>query len=1327
MPTTYDAWRQARLEILSGESEEESARAFVETIGPSLLQELSRGAARGVGHMIEGVGAAMRILGGEEAGKRALDLGKAIVEEFPRHPELIGNLVDNPGLLGDINWWAGGIGEAVPMLVGGGGVALGARTAGLGVRGASLVGGVTAGATEGLPLYNELVDEQGLGRGEATARSLLNAAAVTGLNAIPLARALTPAASGLRPALGKAVGTGLAEGITEFAEEPVEALLDPQGDIGESIKAGLTVAPIAAVTGAGIGLAGSIADQPAPTPEQMNAALTQGGPAAGMSIRGVNEPDASSNLDASTGVDGSIPAYSPTPLERALENDTETGWLVSDKEVKYEPIESLPTEVDTKIEGGVSLAELIGPDNQIIKDYPRLGTTNVRAMTEEERLLPEAKDGFELTSNDILLDSSRAPTEQGAALRQAVQDRIAFDEDLVGDDPGAEYKNRLRNPAPRAAYNFPNLTVNRDTVQDLGARKRQAHTEATTDLAIEPIRSESTKPTDEAINEQVEELAEQSAKRDAVRANPESAGSSPSKQFVEDAARGTPEPRPISGPPAGVVETPRGPVIGNKAAALDDPLLKRYGEWSDFSEATVLASELAKEVEMKRAPKVKTNTDVHNEFIATIENELGLQDMHNTLMKTNSVASINEQTIYKLMTFWNTAKNNYITRVREYKENPTEESEQKLAWARNSAAKARALIEDASKIAGRSLQLLKADAKFRQGELDAILSAGENPSALMEIDRRFRRATVLDIFIEIWSSFLLSNPVTWTVNLLSNQVTLWTIDAEMLLAAGLAASKGDRAAARAAMAYVGQGVLKNGWKGIQEGKNAFVTEQEFLDTKGKIDSERYRALSSQALNLNPRGRTGVAIDKHIGPTVRIPFRVLMAEDAYFKHMLYQKRLYYEGALKFAKQNPKLKGDAYRVAFEKFMKEEIDDIKKHPDIHRAAKQHAEYGTYNNDNGVVGQALSRVARHLPLVRLIFPFIRTPLNIIRFSMERTPIAFAMQKPRDDLLGRNGARAAHDAWARLSLGTSVLSTGVAMAAAGMITGAPPQDAEDARKWWVNNQPYSIRIGDTWINYGRIEPVGILLGLMADFVHLFDYMEADEADELAAVMVFSMSQNFINKTWLSGVANIMEAIMAPERKGQVYMERLLGSIMVPAGVAQLERIQDPYLRYSQGYMEHVRDRIPYFNGDIPLRYDIFGQPIRLSVEYIPSLVNLVNPFYIRQYKGDPVAQELIRLNVNVRQVDKKMGEYELTGAERMGWQKLNGRLIHQYMSTLVRSARWGTMSTLEQQDALVGARRAGQKMARQLFLARNPQVEIERRRAEIQKRFGVLNASSNP
>ena len=72
--------------------------------------------------------------------------------------------------------------------------------------------------------------------------------------------------------------------------------------------------------------------------------------------------------------------------------------------------------------------------------------------------------------------------------------------------------------------------------------------------------------------------------------------------------------------------------------------------------------------------------------------------------------------------------------------------------------------------------------------------------------------------------------------------------------------------------------------------------------------------------------------------------------------------------------------------------------------------------------------------------------------------------------------------AWAEMTIGSTIAGLGMSWAFDGNISGGGDPDPNKRRVQMASGwQPYSIKVGDKWYSYNRIQPLGTLLGMAAD------------------------------------------------------------------------------------------------------------------------------------------------------------------------------------------------------------------------------------------------------
>jgi hypothetical protein len=276
------------------------------------------------------------------------------------------------------------------------------------------------------------------------------------------------------------------------------------------------------------------------------------------------------------------------------------------------------------------------------------------------------------------------------------------------------------------------------------------------------------------------------------------------------------------------------------------------------------------------------------------------------------------------------------------------------------------------------------------------------------------------------------------------------------------------------------------------------------------------------------------------------------------------------------------------------------------------------------------------------MIVPFVRTPTNILKYAFERTPLAVMSSNVRADIMAGGARRDL--ALARISIGSMAMAAATVMAAEGMITGGGPSDPKlQANLRRQNWKPYSVKIGNKYVAYGRLEPLGMVFGLAADYAEITGLAGeelAPEMDNLASAIVMSIGRNATSKTWLRGMSEAIKAMDDPDRYGNRYIQNYARSL-VPSAVAQLERTISPELEAVYDYTSAIKSRIPGLSKDLPPRRDLWGDVISTQIgtgkrSWGEIAYSTLSPIYISEGKNSPIDKEMTRLKMGVSKPTRK-------------------------------------------------------------------------------------------
>lgn len=427
---------------------------------------------------------------------------------------------------------------------------------------------------------------------------------------------------------------------------------------------------------------------------------------------------------------------------------------------------------------------------------------------------------------------------------------------------------------------------------------------------------------------------------------------------------------------------------------------------------------------------------------------------------------------------------------------------------------------------------------------------------------------------------------------------------------------------------------------------------------------------------------------------RAPSRFLLTADEFMKQLTYRADVRARSIrlAQDAAETMGLSGKEYNT----FIAERVArDLKAAFDLdgrglNSRALQMARYTTHTEslDYGI-GKWIQEGAAKYPLMRVVFPFVRTPVQIFRFTWERTPVLNKWNRRHAQMLAAGGEQAAI-AKARADAGMMMYSMGALMVANGTITGSGPKDGR-MREQWLNagNQPYSLRIGGKQISYRRMEPIATPLALVADFIQAVGDLNEDDATQMVSASVAALMSSVASKTFLMGMTEFFDAAASGDSWKVDRMVNSLATSFMPNALRQVN--PDDTYREARSLLDEIMARTPGWSDSLEPRRNIFGEPVLMAPGYFNRRMN---PFVVMDAPDDEVLNALVDLGesiampgetleggainlADVRKYDNGTGQSPYDRLlELMGDRKaMGGKNLRDRMEALVKSSRWETMS----------------------------------------------------
>jgi hypothetical protein len=211
-----------------------------------------------------------------------------------------------------------------------------------------------------------------------------------------------------------------------------------------------------------------------------------------------------------------------------------------------------------------------------------------------------------------------------------------------------------------------------------------------------------------------------------------------------------------------------------------------------------------------------------------------------------------------------------------------------------------------------------------------------------------------------------------------------------------------------------------------------------------------------------------------------------------------------------------------------------------------------------------------------------------------------------------------------------------------GTITGRIPPGQEEA---WHNagKKPYSVFVNGEYYGYDRLDPFAMTLGAFADVGLLWDIYEYNQnvderyAIEMGTAVALTLSEPVLNKTWMTGVSDLLTLLTNPERMnlkkfGLRQAEKLIpghtgiewwNSNFRNTNIVELNEWRDVYMKKIDPASLHHK------------RHSIYGT----KIEKTPSEWLILK----KGEPSDPIAAEMLNIGLNMEAPRAELKGREMT------------------------------------------------------------------------------------
>lgn len=474
-------------------------------------------------------------------------------------------------------------------------------------------------------------------------------------------------------------------------------------------------------------------------------------------------------------------------------------------------------------------------------------------------------------------------------------------------------------------------------------------------------------------------------------------------------------------------------------------------------------------------------------------------------------------------------------------------------------------------------------------------------------------------------------------------------------------------------------LVSNVWKSLKFAKKVFKGEEL---GHGKI----YNELGLQ----DPDASQGGGL---LGGPFTAPTRALEAEDAFFKSVYSQARI---DVMARRQALLEAKDDAdFEKLFTHYKENPTDAMQER------ALAEAEKMTFTNDPSAYGKLIGSIAKAMgelqqgsAIGRLILPFVRTPADLMGYTIEQTPLN-ALVAPRRLLAQLKDPATRHDAEARIAIAAGLYAMLKPLWEAGYITGAEPTSwgvrvGREASGW----RPNAAYIDNEYYELNRMDPMGLILGAYATLYDSTAHSTEEDTLTAMAATFIGTADLLVDRSMLSGLGDVIDAFDSSNSSGAERLGKLAGrmatSFIVPGVMRDVREMTDPYQRRHAAVgtlggtlWETIKDTVqnatPGLSGNSPPRVDAHGRDMLNPAGW---LWRGIIPVRVSAADTDPVSLAYLATGVSVAPPDH---EISILGGPTInlrewdggrGWlynayERAVGRERHKQVSAVLRSAAW--------------------------------------------------------
>jgi hypothetical protein len=279
---------------------------------------------------------------------------------------------------------------------------------------------------------------------------------------------------------------------------------------------------------------------------------------------------------------------------------------------------------------------------------------------------------------------------------------------------------------------------------------------------------------------------------------------------------------------------------------------------------------------------------------------------------------------------------------------------------------------------------------------------------------------------------------------------------------------------------------------------------------------------------------------------------------------------------------------------------------------------------DDPGKFTAGIIKLRDTAPGSRFIVPFVNTISNLLKRGIEMTP-GVGLVRGKEYYKGQ----AAADIIAKQIVGAVIALYLIYKVDDDEIVGKAPKNKNEREAFYrQKKKAWSIKVGDTWVQYRRIEPFNTVI---ASVVIAREALKKEKDEDKAAEIFFRASEgvaeNLLDASYLQGVSSVLD-----KHQNREGMFQRLGASFVPysgfwrsinRSVEVLTEGEAKY-RPAKTFFDAITQVIPGLSKDSPAKINVWGEEVVLEGGVFRQWI----PYKWSEETKDPLELELQRVGI---------------------------------------------------------------------------------------------------